>query len=281
MFRWPSGKAEQLTHHLLGAWSVRRPDGFAHANRMAAYADIFARALGATAEEAEKFAQLAALHDIGELALPDAILNSSGKLTVQETALKRRHTTFGRELLAATPSLYGATAASVACHHHERWDGSGYPDALVGEACPREARVIGILDAYDNLRNSEPNSSASYSAPTSASYSGPNGTPYGAVYGTTSAATYGAAHGSAPGTTWGSSASTTSASASTSTTSTTSFGAAVAYDDNALRDLFLHQRGRQFDPFLVDALVEILPDLRLLVPRSPTVQLRAPAPYAP
>ena len=214
MFRWPSGKAEQLTHHLLGAWSVRRPDGFAHAHRLAAYAEIFARALGATLDEAEKLAQLAALHDIGELALPDSVLFNTGKLTVQEKALKRRHTSFGRELLSATPSLFGIAAATVAYHHHERWDGSGYPDALVGEACPREARIIGILDAYDAVRSAAP----------------------------------------------------------------TALDGSADLDDSALAHYFGEQRGRHFDPFLVDALLETLADLRLLVPRFPTVQLRAPAP---
>jgi HD-GYP domain-containing protein (c-di-GMP phosphodiesterase class II) len=203
---------------------VRRPDGFAHAHRLAAYAEIFARALGATLDEAEKLAQLAALHDIGELALPDSVLFNTGKLTIQEKALKRRHTSFGRELLSATPSLFGIAAATVAYHHHERWDGSGYPDALVGEACPREARIIGILDAYDAVR-----SAAAAAAAAAANQPAPR-------------------DGSAD------------------------------LDDSALVHYFREQRGRHFDPFLVDALLETLADLRVLVPRFPTVQLRAPAP---
>ncbi|MFZ5890664.1 MAG: diguanylate cyclase [Myxococcota bacterium] len=193
LLRLPAGKAGDLMAHLLNAWSVRRPDGFAHAQRLATYANILARALGGSPEEAERLAHLAALHDIGEIGLPDTVLFSTGELSLQDKALKRRHASLGRELLCAAPGPYGQMASTVACHHHERWDGSGYPDGLIAEACPRDARIVGILDAYDNLMHS---------------HSGEK-----------------------------------------------------RLENDAVREYFLRQRGRYFEPRLVDVLLDTLPDL--------------------
>ena len=144
---------ERVLEHLLNAWSERRRDGAAHAQRLIGYCEVLASVLGLSGEETAALGQCAALHDIGELALPEAVLNGVQPTSPERRLVEQRHTHFGAELLSAGAWSLASLAASVARHHHERWDGSGYPDGLVGEACPREARIIGMLDAYDDLRH--------------------------------------------------------------------------------------------------------------------------------
>jgi putative two-component system response regulator len=102
--------------------------------------------------------QSAALHDIGKIAIPDAVLLKPDKLTPTEWVVMRRHCEHGRDILAraaaefepeSTPFL--VTAMEIAWCHHERWDGSGYPRGLVGEAIPLPARLMAIADVYDSL----------------------------------------------------------------------------------------------------------------------------------
>lgn len=99
----------------------------------------------------------AALHDIGKADVPDAILRKPGALTVEEFAVMKRHTLFGRDRLlemereAGRPSPFLRFAREIACFHHERWDGSGYPEGLRGEAIPAAARVTAVADVYDAL----------------------------------------------------------------------------------------------------------------------------------
>jgi diguanylate cyclase (GGDEF)-like protein len=147
-----AGSSAAFVEHLLAAWSARRPDGFAHAERMMSYTAVLARALGLSSGHANDLAYAAALHDIGELALPDEVLREGRELSAEDRALKRKHTSFGAELLAGVQHGFHQKAARIVRSHHERWDGQGYPDGLVGDACPRDARIVGIVDAYDNLR---------------------------------------------------------------------------------------------------------------------------------
>ena len=101
----------------------------------------------------------APLHDIGKVAVPDAVLNKPGKLTPEEKQLMQTHTTVGAETLAEVSSRYAfatgffATAVEIARSHHERWDGTGYPDRLSGEAIPLSARLVALADVYDALRS--------------------------------------------------------------------------------------------------------------------------------
>ena len=101
----------------------------------------------------------APLHDIGKAALPDSVLNKPGPLTPEERAVMQTHTTIGAETLRAvavrSPFAVGflQTAADIARSHHERWDGTGYPDRLGGEAIPLAARVVAVADVYDALRS--------------------------------------------------------------------------------------------------------------------------------
>jgi putative two-component system response regulator len=94
------------------------------------------------------------LHDIGKIAIPDAILHKKGPLDAQEWAVMRTHPTVGADLLAPLRTM--ATVLPIVRHHHERWDGTGYPSGLAGEAIPYLARVFQLLDAWDALIHPRP-----------------------------------------------------------------------------------------------------------------------------
>jgi putative nucleotidyltransferase with HDIG domain len=128
-----------------------------HAERVAAYAIEIARALGVggagSAESPEiEFGFL--LHDIGKVAMPDAILFKPGALTEEERALMAQHPVVGAEIVDGIEFL--EEAAKVVRSHHERWDGSGYPDGLAGEEIPLSARVFAVADVLDALTTDRP-----------------------------------------------------------------------------------------------------------------------------
>lgn len=94
------------------------------------------------------------LHDVGKIAIPDAILLKRGPLTSAERAIMRGHVEIGLKLVE--PLAFSKAALDVIHHHHERWDGSGYPDGLAGEAIPAQARAFSIVDAYDAMTSNRP-----------------------------------------------------------------------------------------------------------------------------
>ena len=96
----------------------------------------------------------AELHDVGKVAIPDAIINKPGPLDDDEWAFMRRHTLIGERIVAAAPAL-GAVAQLVRASH-ERWDGDGYPDAIAGEDIPLGARIVAVCDAYDAIVSDRP-----------------------------------------------------------------------------------------------------------------------------
>jgi two-component system response regulator RpfG len=128
----------------------------AYLERMAHVAGLIAEGLGLTEEEARLIELAAPLHDMGKIAIPDAILLKPGPLTDQETQIMRRHPRIGHELLSGSQSRFIQTGATVALRHHERYDGSGYPDGLVGEAIPLEARIVAVADVFDALISPRP-----------------------------------------------------------------------------------------------------------------------------
>ena len=125
-----------------------------HAERVAAYGLEIARIVdpSLTREPEAEFGFL--LHDIGKVAIPDAILHKPEPLTPEEQALMRRHPVIGSEILADIGFL--EEAKLVVRHHHERWDGQGYPDGLAGEDIPLSARVFSVADALDALTTDRP-----------------------------------------------------------------------------------------------------------------------------
>ena len=122
-----------------------------HSFRVSWYATALARQLGWTDDALNELEREALLHDIGKIGVPDSILNKPGKLNEKEFDVIKSHTTTGDEILSRSGNLL--ESAQVARHHHERYDGCGYPDGLAGEDIPLHARVVAIADAYDAMRS--------------------------------------------------------------------------------------------------------------------------------
>jgi diguanylate cyclase (GGDEF)-like protein len=125
-----------------------------HVQRVQHYATAIGRAINLREEMIEGIRTAALLHDIGKLGVPDHILAKSGPLTADEFARVRRYPEIGAEIVAAVPFRY--PVAPFIRHHHERWDGAGYPDAIAGEAIPIGARIIAIAERFDALRSDRP-----------------------------------------------------------------------------------------------------------------------------
>jgi putative nucleotidyltransferase with HDIG domain len=123
-----------------------------HAQRVAAYGVRIAHAAGLDVDPEIEFGFL--LHDVGKVAVPDAILFKPGPLTDAERALMVRHPEVGAEILRHIDFL--DDAKQVVLHHHERWDGEGYPNALAGEEIPLQARVFAVADTLDALTTDRP-----------------------------------------------------------------------------------------------------------------------------
>lgn len=126
-----------------------------HTKRVGRLAAALAGSLGCTAEEVDLLRMAGPLHDIGKIAIPDAILLKPGKLTPAEYEVVKTHTTIGARILSASSSPVLRMAETIALAHHERWDGSGYL-GLVGEEIPRMARIVAVVDVFDALVNERP-----------------------------------------------------------------------------------------------------------------------------
>ena len=128
----------------------------AHVGRVASSSRSLAAALGLVQARADLIELAAPLHDIGKIAVPDAILLKAGPLTPSERAEIEKHTDVGHELLSGSGQEMLDVAASIAWAHHERWDGRGYPRGLAGEAIPLEARIVSVADVFDALTSDRP-----------------------------------------------------------------------------------------------------------------------------
>lgn len=125
-----------------------------HCSRLAHMGMVFGRALGLTENQLEALRRGGILHDIGKLGIPDSILLKRGSLNDEEWALMRTHTIIGAHLCEGLGSM--RDVVPIILHHHERWDGSGYPHGLAGEDIPLLARVFQIVDIYDALASERP-----------------------------------------------------------------------------------------------------------------------------
>ncbi len=120
-----------------------------HSKRVAAAAMALAEALGLTGPEVESVGRGGFLHDLGKVGIPDAILLKPGSLTPEERIVIERHPVIGADLVQPLKTFH--VVAPIIRHHHERWDGTGYPDGLAEDAIPLGAQIVGLLDVYDAL----------------------------------------------------------------------------------------------------------------------------------
>jgi PAS domain S-box-containing protein len=120
-----------------------------HVRRVRRLCQALAEAIGMAAEEAERIGYSAVLHDVGKIHTPDLVLKKPGPLTLAEQERMREHTLAGERILR--PSPYFFQASRIARHHHENWDGTGYPDGLAGDDIPMEARIVHLADVFDAL----------------------------------------------------------------------------------------------------------------------------------
>jgi len=140
-----------ILRRLIRRIELRDNGSGAYSPRMGRLAALIARNLGMSDEEARMLEIAAPLHDIGKIGIPDAILLKRGTLSAEETAIMRTHPRVGHELLCDSSDRLVALAATIALHHHERWNGGGYPHGLRGACIPRVARIAALADVFDAL----------------------------------------------------------------------------------------------------------------------------------
>ncbi len=141
---------------LAKAGEYRDQDTGNHIIRMARYARLIAEELHLTAMECDEIEAAAPMHDIGKIGIPDQILLKPGRHTPEETEIMRRHPAIGHEILAGSPSRYLQMGAVIALGHHEKFDGSGYPQGLAGTHIPLPARIVAVADVFDALTSVRP-----------------------------------------------------------------------------------------------------------------------------
>jgi response regulator RpfG family c-di-GMP phosphodiesterase len=149
-------RTAQVRHTFLSAidslvrtLEARDPYTSGHSLRVRAYCRRLAAALDLDDRRRKQLSLAAKLHDIGKVGVPEAVLNKAGQLSEAETALVRAHPVIGERIL--TPIIRNRAVLAAIRHHHERFDGGGYPDALRGEQVPLLARVVAVADCFDAL----------------------------------------------------------------------------------------------------------------------------------
>ncbi len=138
------------------AAEYRDPETGAHILRMAHYSRHIARNMGLSVAQQDLLLQAAPMHDVGKVGTPDNILLKPGRLDVAEFAIMKQHAVMGFEILSSSSSPLMQVAAEIAHSHHEKFDGSGYPRALVGEAIPLFGRIVAVADVFDALTSVRP-----------------------------------------------------------------------------------------------------------------------------
>jgi len=152
-----AAQREQETLFLLGRISDFRDENTGHhLTRIGAMAGLLARLAGLDEETQRRIRLGSPLHDLGKIVIPDSILLKQGSLTKHEIEVMRQHTIAGRDLLKASQSQYLVEGASIALSHHEKWDGTGYPQGLRGTDIPLSARIVAVVDVFDALVSERP-----------------------------------------------------------------------------------------------------------------------------
>lgn len=141
---------------LAKAAEYRDPETGAHILRMAHYSKHIARVLGLPIDQQDLLLEAAPMHDLGKVGIPDSILLKPGKLTSEEFTYMKQHATIGYELLKTNSSPLLKVAAEIAYTHHEKFDGSGYPNGLAGHDIPLYGRIVAVADVFDALTSERP-----------------------------------------------------------------------------------------------------------------------------
>lgn len=130
---------------------LQKGESAGHIQRVGQASALVAQTLGWSRELVESIRIAAQMHDVGQIGVPDVILQKPGRLTERERAVMQRHTTLGARFLAGSLSPVLQMAEQIAHYHHEHWDGTGYPASLSGQQIPTAARIVAIVDVYDAL----------------------------------------------------------------------------------------------------------------------------------
>ena len=138
-----------LIQAVVSALEARDPHAAEHSLRVADMVERTCALMGLPGEQAGAIHIAAHLHDIGKIGVPDAVLRKRSRLTPEEHAVLRDHARIGAEIIEGVPGF--SAVAGMVRHHHERWDGTGYPDGLAGRAIPFGARVIAVCDSIDAM----------------------------------------------------------------------------------------------------------------------------------
>lgn len=164
---WLSDEVEKATEAILErerdtvvrlcrAAEFRDPETGGHILRMANYSRLIAKQLGLSQAEQELLLEAAPMHDLGKVGIPDSILLKPGRLTPEEFEIMKQHASFGYELLKGSKSKVLRAGAEIALGHHEKFDGSGYPQGLRGEQIPLFCRIVAVADVFDALTSPRP-----------------------------------------------------------------------------------------------------------------------------
>lgn len=149
-------RERELIVRISRAAEFRDPETGAHIQRMAHYSEIIARGLDLAPATCRLILQAAPMHDVGKIGIRDHILLKPGRLTPEEFAVMKRHAEFGYELLKDSGSEIMQAGAEIALTHHEKYDGSGYPRGLRGNAIPLFGRIVAVADVFDALTSERP-----------------------------------------------------------------------------------------------------------------------------
>ncbi|MGV8939713.1 MAG: HD-GYP domain-containing protein [Allorhizobium sp.] len=149
-------REREIIHRLTLAAGYKDPETSRHTLRVAAYSAEIAHELGLPETLCHDIRLAAPMHDIGKVAMPDTVLLKQGKLTESEYRQMQSHAQIGSDILARSHSSLLQLASEIAASHHERWDGQGYPNRLVGDAIPISGRIICIADNFDALTTERP-----------------------------------------------------------------------------------------------------------------------------
>ncbi|WP_295384573.1 HD domain-containing phosphohydrolase [uncultured Thiodictyon sp.] len=146
----------QIIQRLGRAAEYRDNETGMHVIRMSHVSRLLALKAGMSDSDADTLLLAAPMHDIGKIGIPDGILLKQGKLTPQEWEIMKTHPRIGADIIGEDPSEIMRLAALIALTHHEKWDGSGYPQGLSGEAIPLQTRMVSIADVFDALTSRRP-----------------------------------------------------------------------------------------------------------------------------